>query len=391
MGEDPASGAFEIARLDVYALEAKIDTPVTASFGSIPARVSALLRIEESGGVAGWGEIWGNFPYVTSAYRAALACRVLPEALLGAVVEAPGAFSRRLADRLHVLAVQAAEPGPVAAVLAAVNQALWDLAARRQGLPLRRALNEGAAETIPVYASGLNPTDGAETAARARDAGFRAFKLKIGFGDEVDRRNLRRLRRMMKEGDRLFVDANQRWPLREAIERAAMLEEMEVGWWEEPMPADAPPGDWRALRDATRLPLAGGENLRGADAFEAAHAYLAFVQPDVGKWGGIDGCYAVARKAIERGRTYCPHWLAGGVGLMHSAHLLAAAGGDGLLEVDANPNPLRSRVAGHAAVVHEGKLRMTDAPGIGVESPIEDLSEFVTMHESFPKEGTNRG
>ena len=67
------SDAFEIARLDVYALEAKIDTPITTSFAPIPARVSAPLRIEDTDGHAGWGEIWGNFPSITCAYRAALA------------------------------------------------------------------------------------------------------------------------------------------------------------------------------------------------------------------------------------------------------------------------------------------------------------------------------
>ena len=379
------SDAFEIAGLDVYALEAKIDTPVTTSFGSIPARVSALLRIEDVDGHVGWGEIWGNFPSITCAYRAALACKVLPEPLLAATVETPGAFCIQLANKLRVLAVQAAEPGPISAVLAATNQALWDLAARRQALPLRRALNENAAETVPVYASGLNPTDSVEVAVRAREAGHRAFKLKIGFGDDVDRRNLHGLRLTMKEGERLFVDANQRWSLGEALGQITTLEAMEVDWWEEPMLAEASANDWRVLRDSTLLPLAGGENLRDMDAFRTAFSYLAFVQPDLGKWGGIDGCLAIARSALKHNCTYCPHWLSGGVGLMHSAHLLAAAGGDGLLEVDANPNPLRSRIADPATGIFEGRLHMVDAPGIGIESPIDDLSEFVTMHESFTK------
>ena len=64
---------------------------------------------------------------------------------------------------------------------------------------------------------------------------------------------------------------------------------------------------------------------------------------------------------------------------MHSAHVLAAAGGDGLLEVDANPNPLRTRVIDPATGIFEGNLHMVDAPGIGIESPVDDLSEFVTM------------
>ena len=379
------SDAFEIARLDVYALEAKIETPVTTSFGSIPARVSALLRIEDTDGHAGWGEIWGNFPSITCAYRAALACKVLPEPLLGAAVETPGAFCIQLANKLRVLAVQAAEPGPISAVLAATNQALWDLAARREALPLRRVLNVDAAETVPVYASGLNPTDSVEVAVRAREAGHRAFKQKIGFGDDVDRRNLHGLRLTMKEGEQLFVDANQRWSLGEALGQITMLEAMDVDWWEEPMLAEAPASDWRVLRDSTLLPLAGGENLRDMDAFRTAFSYLAFVQPDLGKWGGIDGCLAIARSALKHNCTYCPHWLSGGVGLMHSAHLLAAAGGDGLLEVDANPNPLRSRIVDPATGIFEGRLHMVDAPGIGIESPIDDLSEFVTMHESFTR------
>ena len=381
------SDAFEIARLDVYVLEATIDKPVATSFGSIPARVSALLRIEDTDGHAGWGEIWGNFPSITCAYRARLACQVLPEPLLGAKVETPGAFCIRLADRLRVLAVQSAEPGPISTVLAATNQALWDLVARRKGLPLRRVLNENAAETVPLYASGLNPTDSVEMTVRAREAGHRAFKLKIGFGDDVDRRNLHGLRLMLKEGERLFVDANQRWSLGEAIAQITMLEEMEVDWWEEPMLAEASPGDWGVLRGSTMIPLAGGENLRDMGAFRTAFSYLEYVQPDIGKWGGVDGCLAIARSALAHDCTYCPHWLSGGVGLMHSAHVLAAAGGDGLLEMDANPNPLRSRIVDPVTGIFEGRFHMVDAPGIGIESPVDNLSEFVTMHESFSEVG----
>ena len=68
---------------------------------------------------------------------------------------------------------------------------------------------------------------------------------------------------------------------------------------------------------------------------------------------------------------------------MYSAHLPAAAGGDGLLEVVANPNPLCSRIVEPATGIFEGSLHMVDLPGIGIESPVDDLSEFVTMHESF--------
>jgi hypothetical protein len=82
---------------------------------------------------------------------------------------------------------------------------------------------------------------------------------------------------------------------------------------------------------------------RAADGIEAG--YLAFVQPNVGKWGGVSGGLEIARYAAARNVEYCPHWLAGGVGLAASMHALAAAGGArGYAEVDANPNPLREEV-----------------------------------------------
>ena len=54
---NPMSGACGIARLDVQAPEAAIDTPAVASFGAIPARVSAPLRVEDADGFAGWSEL----------------------------------------------------------------------------------------------------------------------------------------------------------------------------------------------------------------------------------------------------------------------------------------------------------------------------------------------
>ena len=58
---------------------------------------------------------------------------------------------------------------------------------------------------------------------------------------------------------------------------------------------------------------------------------------------------------------------------------------DERLFVDANPNPLCTRVVEPATGIFEGRLHMIDAPGIGIESPIDDLSGFVTLHESFTR------
>jgi L-alanine-DL-glutamate epimerase-like enolase superfamily enzyme len=100
------------------------------------------------------------------------------------------------------------------------------------------------------------------------------------------------------------------------------------------------------------------------------------VQPDLGKWGGFSRCLGVADRVSDAGLTFCPHWLGGGVGLLASAHLLAAAGGNGLLEIDSNPNPLRDELAGPLRKLDSGMCTLTDAPGLG---EIPDLRDFAPL------------
>jgi D-galactarolactone cycloisomerase len=286
--------------------------------------------------------------------------------------------------RSHPWAVQSGDAGAFAAALAGLDAALWDLKARRAGMPLARLLGGAVRGTVPVYASGLNPGNGPEVVERARGEGHRRFKQKIGFGEEVDLPNLRRIASGLREGEALFVDVNQGWTAAEARRMAPMLNELPLGWVEEPIVADRPDEEWRAVAEAFAAPLAGGENLRGQDLLRAASdPVLGVIQPDVGKWGGVSGCLAVGQAAVEAGKRYCPHWLSGGIGLMASAHLLAAVGGEGVLEVDGNPNPLRTLLAQPFPPLADGAFHLTEAPGIGVEPDMEAARPFlVAVHEA---------
>ena len=378
-----AAGPVRVARIRIEVFRAPMPSPVVVSFGAIAERAVAMVALEDGDGAVGRGDIWGNFPSVTTEYRARLAGRLLPDLLLGRTVDDIPAHYARMMRQLRVLAIQSGEYGPVAAIVAAADQALWDLAARRRGVPLRLLLNGQARDRIPAYASGLNPDDGPEMAGRAREAGHRNFKLKVGFGEETDRGNVEAIRRDMGAGERLFVDANQRWDLETAEEAAGWLADAGVGWLEEPMRADAPDEHWQRLRTAMRLPLAGGENLPDHGLIDRALGWLDIMQPDVGKWGGVSDNAAIARRTLARGRTYCPHWLAGGLGLLHSANILAAVGGDGLLEMDVNPNPLRDAVIGDALKVEDGHVRLPDGPGLGVELDPEAMARWRTASEEF--------
>lgn len=373
---------FTIARMEVHVFRAEVAKPVIASFGTMSSRACVLMSLTDTDGTTGWGELWGNSPTVTSEYRARLAGWALPALSLGKTVPDIPEFMDDVHAALRVMAVQSDEPGPVAGIAAGLDQALWDLAARRTGLPLRALLKDGAPDRVPAYASGLNPTDGPATVIASRERGFRRFKLKIGFGDDTDHANLEAIRRDMSDGEALFTDVNQRWSPDEAVRQVTDLAAFDLGWVEEPIRADQPAEAWRAVRAAAAMPLAGGENLR-ADAFDAALEWLDVVQPDTGKLGGVTGCLAIGRAALARGRMYCPHWLSGGVGLLHSANLLAAAGGDGKLEMDVNENPLRDAVSGDAVTITDGDAILPMGPGIGIDVDTDALAEWRVSHERF--------
>ena len=207
----------------------------------------------------------------------------------------------------------------------------------------------------------------------------RAFKLKIGFGPARDHDNLRALRRLVGDG-MLAADVNQGWSLDQALEQAPSLEEFGLAWLEEPLRADRPWDEWRRLQRRLSIPLAGGENIAGREAFAAALAegVLNVIQPDVAKWGGITGCLAVAREVVASNRIYCPHYLGGGIGLVASAHLLAACNG-GFLEVDSNDNPLRDAFCGAVADIKDGEIELPETPGLGIEPDLAAIAKYRTL------------
>jgi D-galactarolactone cycloisomerase len=132
---------------------------------------------------------------------------------------------------MSVLALQSGEQGPFAQAIAGVDIALWDLFARRAKTPLWRMLG-GSSGRMRAYASGINPDGCVAAAEAAMRRGHRAFKLKIGFGAERDRGNLRELRWLI--GDHvLAVDVNQGWSIAEAREQAPPLEQFGLAWLEE--------------------------------------------------------------------------------------------------------------------------------------------------------------
>jgi L-alanine-DL-glutamate epimerase-like enolase superfamily enzyme len=258
---------------------------------------------------------------------------------------------------------------------------LHDLAARRADVSLATYLG-GAPSSLPVYASGIDSRLCETMIPQARSKGYSAFKLRVGFGRAATAEAVRKAAALLGAGEKLMIDANQNWDVDEALWSVAALDDVPLAWIEEPLAADRPAAEWGRVAGRSRAPLAGGENLRSEKDFADAitGSILHVIQPDICKWGGLSGCAELARRIIAAGKRYCPHYLGGGVGLAASAHLLAAAGGDGLLEVDVNDNLLREAFAGPLLPLRDGRAVVPDGPGLGYVPDLGAMSSLRVAH-----------
>lgn len=369
---------IRISRIDAFAIRVPIAAPIKVAFGTFRDRPMVLVRITDTEGATGWGEIWSNWPAVGAEHRARLAVD-LGQALIGQEFVDPPAVYDHLTRLTEVLVLQTGEVGPVAQVIAGIDIAAWDLHARKAGLPLCRMLAARPEDRVPVYATGLNP-DGPEHFAAARLAeGHRAFKLKIGFGRDLDLRNIAAVRGAIGRDATFMLDANQSLSRDAALDMIAAAAPHGITWLEEPMRVDAPMADWQDLSDRSPIPLAGGENLRGTQFDDwMAQGILDFYQPDITKWGGVTGCLRVARAAATAGKSYCPHVFGGGLANLASLHVLAAAGAPGWLELDCHPNAGRELILRDTLPVTDGTVPVPGTPGLGAEVVLADFARHVT-------------
>lgn len=373
------SQAFRLRNVEAFCYRYPLETPVVTSFGTMRNRPAVFLRVADHDGHVGWGEVWCNFPSTGAEHRVRIVHEILAPLLAELDIRNGREAFDHLSVRTAVLALQCGELGPFAQCIAGIDLALWDLVARRKKEALWRLLG-GETPSIKVYASGINPTGTRAQAERALKRGHTALKLKIGFDPATDRANLSELRELVGENGMLATDANQAWDVETAMARADDIAVVAPAWLEEPIRCDRPWPEWQRLRENMKIPLAAGENIASYDGFAQALSddTLSVVQPDVAKWGGISACLDVARDIRKSGKTFCPHYLGGGIGLLASAHLLAAVGGDGLLEVDCNHNPLRDDFCGPVANVTNGTITLSDAPGLGIEPDLASIEPYRT-------------
>ena len=371
---------IKIRSLETAVYRYPLKTPVQTSFGIMRDRPMVLVKLLDDEGVTGIGEIWCNFPSVGAEHRANLVNSIFSPLLSSHTFESPEDAFDYLTKNTWVLGLQTGEFGPLAQSIAGIDIALNDLFARKLSKPLWEFYG-GKKSEVPIYASGINPKGAEKMAENALDKGFKALKLKIGFDKKKDIQNIKSLKTLVGENEKLMTDANQAWDVNEALQMMDKISEYNLSWLEEPIPVDRPSDEWRKLHETGTTPLAGGENVMGVQGFNSllSEGVLDVIQPDLAKWGGLTKTIPVAQKILSSRKSYCPHYLGGGVGLVASAHALAAVGGNGMLEVDFNNNPLRSLIVDPMLDKSSGSMELGKGFGLGIEFDFKQIEEFRVL------------
>ncbi len=341
-------------------------------------RTATLVEVTTDAGLTGWGEGgWGGE-----------ALRAHPELVLGrSPFEVDAIYDEVRPPAEGQLRMGAARAG-------GLDVALWDIVGQALGAPVWRLLGKKYRDRVEPYCTALYRKDWpdmseglAEEAVGWKRAGFRAMKMKIGFGLEADARNVAAVRAAIGEETGLAVDSNCAYDAGTAEALGRRLEQYGLMWWEEPLLAD----DWegyRRLKGAVKIPLAGGETL---DVDGLVRDYIQprlvdVVQPEI-EIVGLTGARRLSYLCWLNHVRLSPHnW---GTALRTAAilHWMATvppvtealAAPPAVFELDQTENPLRDAVVRQKLTLGEdGRMSVPEGPGLGVEVVPEAVEEYET-------------
>lgn len=357
---------------------------VALGIGTAIKRDAVVVKATTAGGLAGWGESHHGRAHTAVAKLIETTLRQLVVGMDAADVVGVWAKIYKMQLGSHGMGAG------TCLAMSGIDLALWDIRGQAAGLPLCRLLG-GTRKPVPAYAGGVSlgyqePAKLVNEARKSVETGYKAVKLRVG---DTPQRDLERIRAVRKAfGDELVIltDANTGYSVADA--RAAMpgMDELRVGWLEEPFPAH----DYRSYRMAAgfgRTPLAAGENHFTRFEFNRVleDGSISILQPDLSKTGGLTEALRIAAMASAYKLPIHPHSSMTGLNHAASIHFLAAIDNGGYFEGDVSrANKFRDELCSKPYEVdRDGNVWPLEKPGLGLEIN----EEFLLKHPAIEGPG----
>ena len=284
---------MKIASIESFVLAVPTPQPMARQY-PLQKLVCAEIATDEGIRGLGYALVFGG--------AGAEAIQAYVERLKPLVLGEDPLFVERLWEKMFRADLGIRKQGIAGYALSALDIGLWDIAGKAAKLPLFK-LWGAVSDSIPAYGSGgwsrYSEKELIEEAERYAAQGCAYYKMKIHHPDPRENRTrVETVRRALGDGVRMMVDANQRLDVLANQRQAALLEDFDLVWYEEPVLAD----DIAACAEVAhsiRIPVATGENMHTLNEFQNVDDVAATPVVDAGGrvvgWGRLAACLGCAR------------------------------------------------------------------------------------------------
>ena len=288
---------MKVTRVETRCVRVKLDKPISSALGQLHSFGCILVFVHCNSGIVG-----ENLIFTLNARRTRVLQSMIEEMADLVIGHDAGHIASFWARAWRDINFLGHKGVPVVGI-SALDGALWDALGKMSNLPLYRILG-GAQDRVPVYHSGglwlsYSEKELVAEAERFAGAGFRAMKMRLGSPEPTtDVARVRAVRTAIGPKIKLMADANQGLTESQAIRLGRALEEFDLTWFEEPLPAWDLDGLARVAA-ALDTPIASGETeytrygfrrmleLRSADV----------LMPDLQRVGGVSEFMRVGHMA----------------------------------------------------------------------------------------------
>lgn len=371
-------GTMKITDIAIHILSTPLSEPFAFSQGWVTKRSTMIVEISTDEGITGWGE--------------SLCHGLQPPEVAGAIVEyslKPLIIGKDpfdvevLWETMYNHTRPYGQGGAVLNAMSSVDIALWDLIGKALNKPIYKLLGGAYRLEVVPYATGFYrvagksyPEAAVEEAHQHLEKGFKAMKLKTGFGVEEDITYIMTVREAIDPDIKLMVDANCAYNSSTARKILYEVEPAKLYWFEEPLAPEDLEG-YKELKGLSSTFIASGENLFGNIGYRdwVSRRALDVLQPDLCSAGGFTACKHISVLANTWNMMVNPHVWGSGIGLAASLQYLATIPPaplslqpvEPMLEYDQSLHPFRQELIFGGIQMKDGKVAIPDAPGIGVE------------------------
>jgi L-alanine-DL-glutamate epimerase-like enolase superfamily enzyme len=364
---------------DVKAIVLKLPEISSAADGT---QDDLIIVVETDEGITGYGEV-DTAPYVghavVEAYMSHGTCYGLKEVVVGMDPFDYEQIWREMWDKTYYYG----RSGPVMHVMSGIDMAIWDIMGKASGKPVHKLLGGSYTDKVRAYASALMPENKEEVKRMTElyvSQGYTAIKYgwgPLGYDVYFDIDLITTARQAAGDNVDLLIDIGKRYRLKPAMYVAKALEQLNVYWLEEPLPAEDYRG-YKRLTESTTLRIATGEEESGRLAFSRLinESGVDVIQPDMSRCGGLTEAKKIATLAADNNILCVPHAFKTGVLVAASIQFIAAVPLAPFLEFSVTESAIRKELLVNPFRQKNGFVDVPQTPGLGIELNPEVIKKY---------------